>query len=529
MNTYLALFMIATSASLILTPIVRRIGERYGWLDEPRDERRVHLQAVPRLGGVAIFAAVVIALAALPLVDNLVTQSLGTYGSQLFVTLAPAVLVFLFGVYDDLRGADARLKFVVQGLAAVLFYAIGGRIEALSIPFVGSVELPPVIGFALTVMWIVGVTNAFNLIDGMDGLAAGAALFASLVIMVVSLALGQPLVTVVTVVLCGALVGFLRYNFNPASIFLGDSGSLFIGCTLATLSVQGAQKASTAVAVAVPLLAFGLPIADTALAIVRRFISGRPLFIGDREHIHHMLLARGWSQRRVALVLYGVCAVFGLMALLSVSETGRATGLMLFVVATAVILAVGRLRYHEIDEVKAGMKRNLAERRLRTANNIRIRRASRSMSEAETLDEFFGAVREMLELSEFVYAAVQLGRADDASRNESALLRDVGSRLMRGAEVRDGLIHWSWERGDIEAAEIIGSGQFWTLRLPLATERGGWGYINLYREFSSDALLLDINYICDLFQRETARAAERVLDADKLEPGASRLVVRAAS
>lgn len=507
---------------------MRRISENYGWLDEPRDERRVHRRAVPRLGGVAIFAAIAITLAALPFVDNLVTQSLGTYGSRLFVVLLPAVLVFLFGLYDDLRGTDARLKFIAQGLAAALFYALGGRIEALSIPFIGSVELPSVLSFALTVLWVVGITNAFNLIDGMDGLAAGAALFASMVILVVSLVLGHPLVTVVTVVLCGALVGFLRYNFNPASIFLGDSGSLFIGFTLAVLSVQGAQKASTAIAVAVPLLAFGLPVVDTGLAIVRRFISGRPLFQGDREHIHHMLLARGWSQRRVALVLYGVCALFGLMALLFISETGRTTGLMLFVVGTAVMLAVGRLRYHEVDEVKASMKRNLAEHRLRAANNIRVRRASRAMSEAKTISGFFSAVQEMLELSEFVYATVQLGCGSDAARNESAPLLEKGSRSIRGAEVRNGSIYWSWERGDIEAAEIVGSGRFWTLRLPLSTERGRWGYINLYRRFGSDALLLDINYLCGFFQYEMAQAAERVLDAGGWELSDRQLAINAA-
>lgn len=530
MNTYLAIFMIGLCSSLMLTPIVRRVCERYGWLDEPRDERRIHRIAVPRLGGVAIFLSVVFALACLAFIHNSVTQSLKTHRWQLLAALVPATLIFLLGVYDDLRHANARLKFAAQALAAALFYALGGRIEVLSAPFVGFVELPAVLSFAVTVLWIVAITNAFNLIDGIDGLGAGAALFASFVMIVISVVLGHPFVTVVALALAGALVGFLRYNFNPASIFLGDSGSLFIGFTLATLSVQGTQKASTAVAVAIPLMAFGVPIVDTGLALMRRIVNGRPLFQGDRAHIHHMLLARGWSERRVALVLYGVCALFGLQALLFVHQdagVGRATGLGLFVAAVAVIFAVERLRYHELDEIKAGIKRNLSlsERRLRMANHISVRRASQAVSKATTLGELFSGVQEVLELSEFVYATVQLG-CGDATRSKRLLERERKARLLRGAEVRDGCICWSWERGDVEAAEVIGSNRFWSLRLSLSTERAGWGYINLYRETDGDDLLIDINYLCRLFQRQMAIATERVLGGDELEASADEVGAR---
>lgn len=491
MNTYLILFIISTLVAVALTPLVRRACEHWGWLDLP-NARRMHPVAVPRLGGVAIFAAVIISLAALLLpVNNLVTRAVRENWWQLFQVLAPATLVFLFGVYDDLRGVNARMKFVALGLSGAVFYALGGRVELLSVPLVGSIELPQAISFVVTLAWVVGVSNAFNLIDGVDGLAAGASLFASLVMLIVAVMLGHPLVAVVACVLCGALVGFLRYNFNPASIFLGDSGALFIGFILAALSVHGAQKASTAVAVAIPLLAFGVPVVDTGFTLMRRFVSGSPLFEGDREHIHHMLLARGWSQRRVAFVLYGACALFGLAALLFVGDAGRATGLLLFIVAAAVTLAVGRLRYHEVDELRAGMRRNLNERRARTANHIRVRRASRSMSEAQDREAFFDAVRELLELGEFVHARVRLGRDGGADEEEA--------------------IRWTWERGDIDLSEIRSSCRFWTLRLPLSTERGEWGYVNLYRGLDDDALLIDINYLCRLFQRETSLAAERIL------------------
>jgi UDP-GlcNAc:undecaprenyl-phosphate GlcNAc-1-phosphate transferase len=516
LNTYLAIFLIATFAAVTLTPLVRRACERVGWLDVPADLRRVHRKAVPRLGGVAILASMGVSLAALALVDNPATRAVAASRAQLLAALVPAALVFLFGVYDDLKGANARAKFAALALGGALFYALGGQVELLSVPFVGGVELPPAVSFVVTVVWVVGVANAFNLIDGVDGLAAGAGLFASLVMLLVAMMLGHTAVAVVACALCGALIGFLRYNFNPASIFMGDSGALFVGFVLAALSVQGAQKASTAVAVAIPLLAFGVPVVDTGFTLVRRFLSGRPLFEGDREHLHHMLLERGWSQRRVVAVLYGASALFGLAALLFAGGSGRATGLLLLIVAAGVVLGVGRLRYHEVDELRASVRRNVSERRLRAANNIRVRRASRRMSEAETLEELFEAVRELLELGEFVYARVQLGRGvtggDNGGGNGNGHGRG-GASPPGGVEAGERLIRWAWERGDIEPAAVVTSGRFWTLRLPLATERGEWGYINLYRGFDADALLLDINYLSSLFQREMARAAERILAA----------------
>jgi len=514
MNTYLMLFIIAMFSAVTLTPIVRRISERYGWLDDPGDERRLHKKAVPRLGGIAIFVTVLISLAALSLIDNAVTQALGSMRTEFLTLLIPGTIIFLLGVYDDLHSVPARYKLILQVMTGVLVYVLGGRIEILSVPFVGGVELSGLVSCALTMFWIVGITNAFNLIDGMDGLAAGAALFAALAMLIISLLLGNPFVTVMSTILAGALIGFLRYNFNPASIFLGDSGALFIGFALATLSVQGAQKASTAIAVAIPVLAFGLPILDTGLALARRFISGRPIFEADREHIHHMMLAQGWSQRRVALVLYAVCAFFGLLTLLFVNEARRTTGFALFVVGIAVLFAVNRLRYHEVDEVKAGLKRKVTQRRLRTANNIHIRRASRKMSEAKTLEELFNIIQEVLKISGFVYATVQLGRSSDHATNELVFAREKGTAVLQGTEIRDGLIYWSGGKDSIKAAELSDSEFFWSLRLPLSTEMTGWGCINFYGELNSDELLFNINYLCVTFQKEASRAAERLLMPD---------------
>jgi UDP-GlcNAc:undecaprenyl-phosphate/decaprenyl-phosphate GlcNAc-1-phosphate transferase len=513
MKTYFGLFLISVCASLTLTPLLRRFCERYQLLDQPRDQRRVHRKPVPRLGGVAIFLSLGIALSVLPLVNNFLTQTLRPELVSIVVFLSCGFLVLLLGVYDDLRGASARLKFAALAAVTTLFYVLGGRIDALSIPFFGNVPLHPVLGFLLTLVWVVGITNAFNLLDGVDGLASGSALFSSLVLLTVSLIQGKALVAVVALVLSGALAGFLRYNFNPASIFLGDSGSLFVGFALAALSVMGSQKASTAVAVAIPILAFGLPVVDTAVAIARRLLSGKPIFQGDREHIHHMLLDRGWSQRRVVLVLYGVSALFGLVAMLSANTGNSLTAVVLGVVGVAVVLALGKLRYHEVDELKASVKRNIGERRARATNNLRMRRACQSVSSASTLNELFDGVMEVLELGGFIYATAQLNCNGALALDKQALTMAQENGSMRYATISEGRIHWTWKHSDFLNHDIAGSESLWTMRLPLGNERGYPGYLNLYRPLDAEVLLFDINYLTTAFQPAVARAVERIVSA----------------
>ena len=508
MKTYFALFSIATIASLIATPLVRRLCERYKLLDVPLDARRIHPRAVPRLGGVALYLSCLAALSMLPFVDNLLTQNLSGFRSEFFTLLIPATLVLLLGAYDDLRGANATVKFLGLGLIATLFYAMGGRIDALSIPLVGSVHLPVVVSFIVTVVWLVGIANAFNLIDGLDGLASGAALFSSLVILAVSVSQERTLTIVVALVLCGALAGFLRYNFNPASIFLGDSGSLFTGFVLAALSVVGTQKATTAVAIVVPILAFGFPVVDTAMTMGRRLVSRKPVFQGDNEHIHHMLLARGWSQRRAAIVLYGVCALFGLVALIFPATGSKLTGFMLFVISVAVIIAVGHLRYHEVDELRAGVKRTVGDRRLRVANNIRVRRSALALSKASDLHEMFEATRHLLDFGEFSFANAQVGQAGRADMNERAYRASLQRHPKQLLELRNGRVFWCWSE---KAQEDQPERSDWCIRLPLVKDGVEWGWLNFYRSADSEPLLVDTNYLANLFRREFTDATARIL------------------
>lgn len=516
MKTYFGLFLIATIASLVTTPLIRRLCQRLQLFDIPSDDRRLHRTAIPRLGGVALYFSCLAALSLLPFLDNLLTDTLAGFKSEFLMLAIPATLVLLLGVYDDLRGTNAIVKFVALGLISTLFYAMGGRIDALSVPFFGVVQLPALLSFVITIIWLVGIANAFNLIDGMDGLASGAALFSSLVILGVSVSHERTLMIVVSLVLCGALAGFLRYNFNPASIFLGDSGALFIGFVLAALSVLGTQKATTAVAIVVPILAFGFPVVDTAMTMARRVVSRKPVFQGDNEHIHHMLLARGWSQRRAALVLYGVCAVFALAALIFPATGSKLPGFMLFVISVAVIIAVGHLRYHEVDEIRAGVKRTVADRRLRVANNIKVRRAARALSKASDLHEMFEVMRHMLDFGEFTFANAMVGQAGRAEMNERAFNASLQRHPRQHLELRNGRVAWSWSAEGVDESDVFRSRSDWCFRLPLIKNGVEWGWLNFYHSLDGETLLVDTNYLSDLFRREFTEAVARIMTSHEV-------------
>jgi len=272
-----------------------------------------------------------------------------------------------------------------------------------------------------------------------------------------------------------------------------------------------------------PILAFALPVVDTGVTMVRRLISGRPIFQGDSEHIHHMLLARGWSQRHVALVLYAVCAMFGLLAAISTKTSSPLTGFGLFVIAVAVIVAVGHLRYHEMEELRAGVKRTVGDRRVRLANNIRVRRASLALSRAANLDELFEPVGQMLDFGEFAYANAQIGRPGHAEVSARALKVSEHCQPSQGLELRNSQIFWSWEREGVEADKVMGSKLFWCFRLPLSTEKAEWGWMNFYRAFDSEPLLLDTNYLTGVFRSELSEAVERILGTCEQKTTAAEL------
>ena len=382
----LGLFLSALVSAFVLTRYVRDFANSRGWVAVPTQERHLHSSPLPRLGGVAIFLSFssCVTLAAVWAEHSPRLHSPHILKATATI-LVPAAIVFLLGVYDDLRGVGPYVKFTVQGIAATMLYAGGLRIVNIPVVF-GDRPLPGFVGLLFTVAWVLAITNAFNLIDGLDGLAAGSALFSTMVVFVVALLNGPNLVEMMTIVLAGSILGFLRFNFNPATIFLGDSGSLFIGFLLSALALYGAQKAPTIVAVAIPIVSFGLPILETVLSVVRRLISGRPVFTADREHIHHKLLQHGLTHRQVVILLYGVSAVFAMLSLFLLWPTGSSLGLVLSVLGIGIWIGVQHLGYLEFGELARVAHRTLDQPQI-FVNNLAIRRAIEELKVAKDFDQ----------------------------------------------------------------------------------------------------------------------------------------------
>lgn len=305
--------LVAAVVSVVLTGVVRRVAVARGLLDRPTEARRVHRQPTPRVGGVAIAAAFLVSVGSLA-AWRWWSDGFGPELTSLLGLVGGGVLLVGVGLVDDLVSLRPRTKLAAQLLAAGIAQWCGLEIESIGNPLGPPLELGW-LAVPVTTLWIVGITNAINLIDGLDGLAAGTCVFTLVTIFVISVVGGNAEVALVTAALVGALLGFLRHNFHPATIFMGDSGSLFLGHVLATTAIWGSTKSSTTVSLLIPLLCLGLPIADTSLAIVRRFVRGVPISSADREHIHHWLLARGMTHRGAVLTLYGGAAFLSLAAL----------------------------------------------------------------------------------------------------------------------------------------------------------------------------------------------------------------------
>ncbi|HZV78098.1 MAG TPA: MraY family glycosyltransferase [Candidatus Binatus sp.] len=315
-----ATFVLAFVACALLTPLVIRAAVRLGHFDEPDGERRIHSAPTPRIGGIAIYLGFALALFVTLNValsnNSVIVQFLDTPDlAKLIGLLFGGTLMMGVGLWDDVMGLRARDKFIAQlavSLIAVLFY--GFTIYHLNLPHFGMVELGW-FGIPFSLFWFLGMVNAINFLDGLDGLVAGYTLIACIALTIISLMKGQYLVAITTCAIAGAAGGFLPYNYSPARIFMGDGGSLFLGFVLATVGVMGTEKQAVAISLVVPLLILALPILDTAKVIARRLHKGAPISAADREHVHHQLLDLGLSQRQAVLLIYAVCGILGVVAI----------------------------------------------------------------------------------------------------------------------------------------------------------------------------------------------------------------------
>jgi UDP-GlcNAc:undecaprenyl-phosphate GlcNAc-1-phosphate transferase len=409
-------FFAALLTTLLMVPPVMRLAISKHWLDEPDGARRGHARPVPRLGGVAIFAGVLLAFGVAPLIGLLsgAAPSVPHLTSASALIVASAIL-FLIGLCDDLRGLPPFAKLAGQTVAALVVVYAGFRIDVLILPPAYHVSLGW-LAVPITVVWLVGVSNALNLVDGLDGLAGGVGVIALLTATAAAVAVGNNTIPWYTLALGGALLGFLRYNFPPAKIFLGDSGSLVVGFLLAVLTVKGATRPDQSTYALAPIFALSFPLLDTGIAMMRRWLRGTPLSRADARHIHHQLRALGLSPRKAVTVIFvesTVVAILGLCVTfappeLTVAVAVAGAAILLFIM----IYGVRWLEYHEFLEASASFTSAARQARWVIQDKINARDTATLIRKADSFEKLTEIVEDSAQLFRFAHMEIRHGALD---------------------------------------------------------------------------------------------------------------------
>jgi len=476
----LTLGALSVVLALVVTPVVRDLlGKRF--LDHPDGIRKKHAAPVPRVGGIAILLSYVITFAIALALPFTYTQHLHRALPSILPLALVASVVFLTGVLDDLLGLAAWQKLLGITAASVLAYFSGIHVE---IRMLQGLPGWPWLGFVITVIWLVGCTNAFNLIDGMDGLAAGVGLVATITMLLAALTQNNLPLMLAIVPLAGCLLGFLRYNFNGASVYLGDCGSLTLGFMLGCFGALWSNKSVTLVALTVPLLAVSIPLLDVVLSILRRFLRNRPIFQADRGHIHHRLLDRGLSPKHAVLTMYGLCALVAVLSLTVSALHNQFSGLIVVLFCGAVWAGIRQLDYAEF----ASASRMLFGGRMRRIIDVetRLKDFQANLAKAANVEECWAYIRS-------------------------------GSRDFGFHEVRMSFSGKLFE--DVHAAATMAAPR-WQLRIPLPESQ----YVNFYRGFDKEMDPLVISAFVEAVQRGLeARAGAPEVEVIRM-PAAPELV-----
>jgi len=510
MTTIIAIFLLSLGLCLNLTPLVIRVAKKYNLVDSP-SERDIHTRPIPRFGGIAIYISFFLPFSLALFYDTKILELLVPDRRVICLVLG-ASLMFGLGLWDDFKRLKPRIKFSIQLISALLAYLGGIQINVLSSPWSsGSIALG---WFALpaTVLWFMLVTNAINLIDGLDGLAAGVTLFASLVLLVLCISSENFLVAMGFASLGGAALGFLRYNFNPASIFMGDSGSYFLGYMLAGLSIFGSVKGQATVAILIPIVALGVPLMDTILAPIRRFVVGKQMFKPDSGHFHHRLLQLGLSQRRAVILFYVITVCMGVVVLFMVNVRDERAALILILLGVALILGVTKLGYFEyfaMDKVLGWLKDVTDEvgisRGRRSFLNLQME-ISRSADIAHLWQNVSGALERLgFDMAEVDIrekrpkaqgSGLKEGQTEkkeekaEISEDRKGLgdsgieeLRNSGTRGLKG----EGRL--VWRRGQFDSADDVCGESLLKLELPLLAEnKKNYGTLWLIKDLKRDPI-----------------------------------------
>jgi UDP-GlcNAc:undecaprenyl-phosphate GlcNAc-1-phosphate transferase len=497
---YLCAFVLTALLSFALTRLVRNLSTVHGWVGTP-SPHHIHPEPVPRFGGIAIYFAFMAGISGTLLAASLFHLGVDVSPQRLTYILVAGTLIFLLGMVDDVVNLKPYVKFGVQALAAIVLYAGGLRVLEIPLLF-GSRDLHW-LALPLTVLWVLWITNAFNLIDGLDGLAAGSAFFSTVTVFVVSLGTGANMVSLMVVALAGSILGFLKYNFNPATIFLGDCGSLFIGFMLSALALAGSHKTPTIVAVAIPIVSFGLPVFETVLSVIRRFLNGQPIMGADRGHIHHRLLERGMSQRSAVVVLYGVSALCGLLSLLLINPGGPSVGIVLFVLGAGIWLSVQHLGYQEFFELGRVARKAMDQRRV-ISNNLAVRRAVDMLSRVTDYLQICTLLQETFESNDFDgFQLNLLAESREYSLDEELSVLSSGRSSHRS---------FIWHKPVLPSAKSPTTLPSWSLTLELTTSDNlALGYLTLYKSDCVNLMGLDIDLLTTHFRTALAASVERLM------------------
>lgn len=445
-------FLVALALAAILVPLMRPFSFMLGAVDKG-EGRRVHTGVIPRLGGVGVYLAFL-----LPALYSLLDGAWDDTHQRYWGILAGSLIIFIIGFYDDLKGAKVSHKLIAEVIAALVIYFYGISIEHLTLPFLGTVPLGW-LSLPVTVLWVVIITNAINLIDGMDGLAAGTGICIALTFLLTSDP-AMPHLALTCVILIGALAGFLLYNFPPASIFMGDAGSLFIGFLLAALSIRYSFKATALATMMVPMVVFTIPLADMSYAIVRRYYRGLALGSPDKEHIHHKLLEMGLSKTKALVIISLVNIGVMLTALVTLKQQDRDAIWLIIALFLLLISGIHLLGYQKFIPLTKELLRHLDMNRKRRYNNFLIRRFRHRVLHGRTAEELKGALQEIAQ--QFGFGSVRIYVFTYSS--EAPL----------------------WEYGVISPADSVAS---LLLSIPLMAEGNQWGRIKVARPMDDEPLL----------------------------------------
>ena len=463
------LFVLGLSSflfTLILTPLCRNWLRRVGMVDNPDADRKLHPRPVATMGGIPIVIAYLGAFGVLLLTGQRIP--IGEDSIPFALRLAPALaLIFITGLLDDRFRLQPFQKLLAQFVAGGWAFWAGVRITGIT-----DQHLPGWLSIPVTIAWLLICTNAFNLIDGVDGLATGVGLFATATMLIAALLQHNLLLAMATVPLTGALLGFLRYNFNPATIFLGDSGSLFIGFLMGCLGVIWSQKSATILGMTAPLIALSIPIVDLCLSVVRRFLRREPLMRGDRGHIHHRLLARGLSARRAVLILYCVCGVAAVLSLFQSMGTNKTSAAVIVIFCGIAWIGIQNLGYAEFSQARrlilaGGFRESLN-------SNLALRTFDLALNEAQTREQRWAVLRDALK---------QFGLVE---------------------------IHWFVDGKMYHDALWNSNGQeCWSLRIPLK----GDDYLNFTRVANADDATLNVGALVAIFRKRLSRPLDATSSA----------------